>query len=152
MSVNGLTKARFDATIDGDFIMIPLKNRHTCVLPREIRVVLGYKDIKMFVANEYRPGSCEYDAVLGHEKEHMKINLSTFKSELPAIKLKTNDFLQTDFPMKLPSKNSDTRALERIQQALITHIRNMERKRDEMHAQLDSPESYQYTHSKCNNW
>ena len=41
VSVNGLTKARFDATIDGDFIMIPLKNRHTCVLPREIRVVLG---------------------------------------------------------------------------------------------------------------
>ena len=152
VSVNGLTVAGFDSTIEGEFILIDLKNGYTCVLPREIKAELGYKTIKVFVASEYRPGSCEYAATIEHENEHVKINVNTFNSEIYDIQSKTTGFIQNNFPMKVPSKNSDRYALERTQQAFISYIRNMEQKRDAQHSQLDSLESYKYSLSKCNNW
>ena len=56
---------------------------------KNITAKLGYSSIVVFIANEYKPGSCEYNAIIEHENEHVKANINVFNARLNNLKTKT---------------------------------------------------------------
>ena len=152
VSVNGLTVAQFNSGLEGDFMVVDLQDGTACVLPKKVSAKIGYTQIKVYIASEYRPGSCEYASTIEHENEHVKANINTFNREIQNIKNKTSQFIQQKFPARVKANGSNKIALQIIQKEFVKYINGMERKRDMIHSKLDSPESYKYSISKCKNW
>ena len=57
-----------------------------CLFIERIDAVLGYTDFTIEVDQSHRPGTCEFDAILEHEHEHIAAHLSVIDDEKTAIK------------------------------------------------------------------
>ncbi len=45
--------------------------KYYCVFLNSVDATVGFRDFEIVIDKKYKSGSCEYDAVLGHEKHHM---------------------------------------------------------------------------------
>lgn len=60
-----------------------LSNNTICVVPTSIDVFIGYQDPTIFISNELKPGSCEYNLVVRHERTHQQINKTALDYFIP---------------------------------------------------------------------
>ncbi len=51
-----------------------------------IDIVLSYQAIDVYVSPRYRPGTCEYQAVWGHEEQHLKADHKVVERTAEAIR------------------------------------------------------------------
>lgn len=45
--------------------------KYYCVFLDSVDAIVGFRDFEIVIDKKYEPGSCEYNAVLEHEKHHM---------------------------------------------------------------------------------
>ncbi|HEY4372160.1 MAG TPA: hypothetical protein VGN52_09565 [Burkholderiales bacterium] len=71
--VLGLTETRLKSTFSfsGNGIVKPITGRY-CMRP-VVSVKLAFEPMKLFVASEQKPGSCEHKITLDHERRHMGV-------------------------------------------------------------------------------
>ena len=138
-----------------------LVNRETsrgrsCVWFDEVRVDMTPASIQIFVPREYPENSCEYLAVLAHEREHERVHsehLSAAVKEVEAA-LKAAKWL--------PAKGNplETSDLAQAEAALNAKIRKVvtpvyEKYKEDLtsaQAELDKPALYQWVSKRCSGW
>lgn len=110
----------------------------------------------MMIARDYRKGTCEYNAVLVHERLHVKALLDfqqeyarKFKSRLKKIAQRVNS-------AQIVSSSQTRIAQQQIQdqinaeiQAYFEQIKPIIQQRQQA---IDSPEEYRHVNAKCDNW
>ena len=125
----------------------------TCIHPTRITVEIGYTNTVVYVARQYQRGSCQYDAIMEHENEHVRINRDTLTEHLASIEADLLDAVRAGFPLQSASAE---RATDYGMNLLMTELRQgvgrMISDRDAQHAELDSPESYARTQAACPTW
>lgn len=129
--------------------------KYTCVLLKNVDYTIGYNNIIVYIANKYRPKSCEYKAVLDHENKHVEITKNSFEYYLPFIKKKAEEAAKTIKPYFVNSDKAKE-TLNEINDKITSYIRPTWefgiKERDKKNAELDSSESYAYTEKLCPNW
>jgi hypothetical protein len=108
-------------------------------------VQVVYRSLTIFVASEYKKGSCPYAKILRHEREHVAIahrNLARFK---PRIRSALAPLLipKAGQPLKI-GLNDDPRAeLTRLFSKLVSPVlEDMMEDLSTSQAKIDTPESY----------
>src|SRR5690242_1706363 len=74
----GLTLNRVEASAGATLAMLEGPDG-TCVALQDIRAEVADRDVTVLIDGKYRPGSCEYRAVLEHEREHVRINADALR-------------------------------------------------------------------------
>ena len=133
VTVNGLTVAQYNSGTFGDFYILDLNDGSQCVMPK-YHCKAWHSSIVVFIANEYKPGSCEYNAIIEHN-EHVKANINVFNARLNNLKKKPR-LRKGTFPIKMRSSSPETQALNLIQAELVGNIKQIEKLRDRVHAKM----------------
>lgn len=129
---------------------------HACVWFDEVRVDLTPASIEIFVPREYSEGSCEYNAVLAHESEHVRIHREHLELAAKEIEAALTS------AKWLPARGNPLEAADRAQAeaALNAKIRKVvtpvyEKYKEDLTAEqavLDKPELYQWVSKRCAAW
>ena len=61
-------------------------NGRICVIPASVDVFIGYRNPVIYISNDIAEGTCTYEVVLRHERQHQQINVSVLDYYLPTLK------------------------------------------------------------------
>src|SRR4029079_10071228 len=110
-------KTRFESHGNGD-----------CVYLTTIDANFGFRAMDVYVASEYPPGTCEHDAVLDHEKQHVTINLRNLKFTAPRVRAELERLLSLEEPVFAVDGNAATKqrlpALSRAMDGMLNEFSN----------------------------
>ncbi len=124
-----------------------------CVYPTHVDATIGYETIKVFVASEFRKRSCQYKAVLAHEKEHVAAHRKALKKRTPRIKARLNGILKKFKPIRLSKGENPTEAIARkIDAGLKRYLTNLSNEAEDLNAEIDLPKNYRKTKKMCKKW
>ena len=153
--VGGLGGGLIGFKTESKFEILTLGNR-ACVTMRDLEVTFFAKP-SIHIANNFRRGTCEYNAVLTHEKKHVRTLLKFVRqtsSEVRELVKKKVRSMDTAYG---PIKTSDvTKAQNIIQDEITKEIETLNQglmpilaKKQE---KIDSPQEYRAVEAKCKNW
>lgn len=111
-------------------------------------------DPKIYIAREYAPGSCEYNAVLGHEMKHFKTDRDLVNKYTNIIVKAVNNTLIKVGYSHGPYDVSQLPALQKqiggiIESVIQQFSQNMNKERRVLQAQVDSLAEYQRVDALC---
>lgn len=123
-----------------------------CASPAEIIMDIGHPVEDVYVANNYPPGSCEYQAVLAHENTHVSINQQVFREVAPRLRQALDEAGREGFPMHFASQKDAERVVQVVQQRIAPVLQHLENRLKQENAKIDTPERYRRDQSVCKNW
>jgi len=152
-SLLGVTASKFNYGLNTNAWVVRLASGTHCVALGDVKVSVGFEAMDVFIAQEYPPGSCEYNAIRDHENQHVATNRATVKEFLPKIR--------REFEIQL--KTMGTRTSRNAQGGVDAALTELSRKSQPVfedlqrllahrHAQIDSAESYAAVQARCTNW
>lgn len=147
----GLTIGRYDLEVtvnshsirDGDGYCSRLRTAH---------VEIGLKQLDVIVDRRFAPGSCERQAVLDHEDQHVEVFREALHYYLPALE---RALAQTVLPRSISVADTDAaRAayLGPITDSLKPVFAAINSRARDGNARLDLPERYAVVFGRCRGW
>jgi len=126
--------------------------RRHCAYVTKADVRFAIQSMKVYVAREYRQGSCEYSAVLVHENEHVRLYRTILQSNAPKLEEAIRKELARMGPTMLRDANSRPATTERLSGVVQKFVEQMYWEFEQANAAIDTPENYKRTHQRCENW
>lgn len=148
----GLTVNQFDAPeidVDTETVAVPGGN---CTYLRAVHVVIGLKRLEILIDRAYPAGTCEHDAILAHEEQHVAVAreaMSRYQAAigaaLGAASLPVAQFATGPGDPQAAFLGPLRRAIEPVAAAIQRRI-------NDGNARLDTATSYSETFRRCTNW
>lgn len=121
-----------------------------------LRVDFSYNTVNVFVTNAYPEGSCEYQATLDHENQHVEIHKRMF-AQYQKILRETLDKSQTlplaGRPIVVPSIEEGKKRVGDMLSAVLDPV--MDRFKTDLateQGKIDTPDSYNELRQRCQHW
>lgn len=152
--VNGLSTAdiNFDITLKTQTLNI--NDSIFCIIPNEITIFIGLDSPTIYLSQELKENSCEYNIVLRHEKAHQQINKKTLEYYLPLFKNTSTSIIKNIKPVSAKNiEDLDLITNDYIQiynqklSPLVDFIKNELLNEQQ---KLDNSDNYKYENSLCN--
>lgn len=147
----GLTIGRYDleVTVDTDSIR---DGSGYCAQLHAAHVEIGLKQLDVIVDRRFAEGSCERQAVLDHERQHVGVFREAVRYYLPSIE---RTLAETALPLNVHVDARDAaRAafLQPITDSLRPVFEAINDRARDGNARLDAPESYAAVFRRCSHW
>ena len=135
--------------------MLPSRGR-ACVWFDWIEVDMTPERTEIYVPSEYPAGSCEYEAVLVHEREHERVHrerLAAAAEEIRAALSAAKWIPAKGNPLDAANKEEAEAALEqRVQNVARPVYAKFKADLGAAQAELDTPALYQWVTKRCQGW
>lgn len=118
-------------------------------------VDISYHQLDVTIASEYEPGSCEYEAVLDHEYEHVEVAQEILRPYAKQIYVAlTSLAIPTAHLPSVAYSSEDARAeVEAVFKSTLHPVRDkINRALEVNQAVVDTKENYRRTWRRCKNW
>lgn len=124
-----------------------------CVYPSNVEATVGYSRIQVWVASEFRKGSCAYKAVLKHEKEHVAAHYKALRNHKTRIKRRLQKVVRGFRPIRIDKGEDATKAIGKvIDEKMNGVLTTMMNEAEDLNAEIDLPKSYRKVDKKCRKW
>ncbi|MHA1153095.1 MAG: hypothetical protein ACTSQ7_10610 [Alphaproteobacteria bacterium] len=126
-----------------------------CFWVRRTELAIRQPSPDIYVAREYRRGSCAYRAILTHERQHMSISRDQINRYLPRLRwvltsLRIPTGERPVFVTSAEAAKAEARALmKELAEPLFQEMAQALRAEQ---AKLDSPASYRRLRKQCKRW
>lgn len=149
----GLTMTELGVRFETRFFVHKPQGGGYCVALAEAEVTVGFSALRVYISSNYAEGSCEFDAIMAHEQEHVQANrevIEDYKARFRALLR----LMRRGKKVIFVHRKTATRS------AYILHLRHQfEPLVAEMKAALarrnsgiDTKENYQRVLAQCDNW
>lgn len=129
------------------------RGTYSCYEPQTIEVVVGLiTTIQIAVDARYYPNSCNYQAILDHENQHVAIARAAVAAHAGEVRAAVEMAVQQSLPSLAFTANAAEVLKARIEQAVVSGLNGVQQEMASRNAELDSPQSYQMTQSLCPSW
>jgi hypothetical protein len=116
-------------------------------------VRLQVPSLTVYVAKEYRSGSCQYLAITAHENQHVQVNQSVVRKYAPMLREVLLSAVYRASPVPGHSPQGGPQALEEALRGTITKVvEDMYRERDRDNGAIDTDDAYRRAAKRCNGW
>lgn len=149
----GLTVAGFRFDMTTQVKVYPLGKGLYCGVPSTVTITIGYPDFQVYVLRRYRRDSCEYEAILAHEKTHVRLYRDTVEGYAADVKQSLANAVRRFEPVmvKVPRKAADA-VQARLRRDIGPELEDMGHAGHMANARIDTPESYRAVQDLCDNW
>ena len=148
----GITYAQTLLSIQGSTVGVPQRGGY-CIYLDKVETEFGWQRMDVFVAADFKPGSCEYRAVLDHENQHVGVNNQSLKAFAPRLRAAFEKVLSEQQPLFMTDMEAGTdAALGALQRRMSGQLDEFQRITAERNAPLDSDSNYGETAKLCSNW
>jgi len=124
-----------------------------CAKIAAVEATLGYDVIDVYIASEYPRGSCQYNAVLDHERLHVIVFQDTLNQSFSNVESVLRQAADTAKPVLVRDPNKATKkfqaVLERAAKPLFYQINET---LDRGNSALDTLENYEREQDNCVSW
>ena len=155
--IDGLTQSEFGLKTLYEFNYSKKMFQDSYLLWVEnLRIDFSYTTMTVYVSSQYPDGSCEYQATLDHENQHVQIHHQIYEKYQKTLK----NVLSLSEGIPLANHPIMVRSLEdgkaQISQ-LISAVTNpvfdqFQQELSQEQAQLDTTENYRELRNRCSNW
>lgn len=150
---NGVTVYVYGPEARVQVMTFPQKRGGACVRLTRVDLRMTFSELDVYVAREYKKGSCQYKTVLAHENQHVAINRKALKKHLPTIRRKLEAAAKRMRPFWVAKADRAAKsASKRIMAALQPAIRALNRETERGHAKIDTDKSYRKLSKRCRSW
>ena len=150
--IGGLTHGKIQTEYSTDMYVAPVGGNAHCVSVKQITVTLDYQP-DVYIAAEYRPGSCHYNVTMQHEVQHVNLELITLNEFLPRFQSNIQQALfSMPPPRPVPAQNVpqvQQFIQARVSQAVQQVMEQMIRVRDSRQGGIDTPQEYARLQQQC---
>jgi len=148
----GLAYVAMQHKISVEVLTSKVGNRY-CARLKKVHLLFGREKSTIFISRKYRAGTCEFKAILAHEKEHMDINARVQLKYEEKIKKTLRNSAKAIQPFMTTSQQAAPKSLAaRFARDIKPILKNFHEERAAVNARIDTPRSYQKTRSLCANW
>ena len=152
--VLGLMKPDFRIETRPDAHGAAVGNKY-CFWINGFQVTLRYRRVDVFIAREYVKGSCEYNAILEHEQDHVRVSRENLQRFTPRIRSAlTSALIPTGRePVLVASPEEAVEQIKAISNELLSPVyQQMLESLIAAQMQLDTPQEYARVRAQCRNW
>jgi len=96
-----------------------------CVVLKSVDALIGYNDFSIKIDGSHQPNSCEYNAILNHEKKHIDAYLSVIDDLETDIKNSVFNSANSVMPIFVSSRDDIEFAIGDINQKMSEHSENI---------------------------
>jgi hypothetical protein len=148
----GITYAQTLFSLQGATTVKPVRGGY-CIYVDRIEAEFGWKRMDVYVANDFKPDTCEYRAILDHENQHVGINNAALKEFAPRVRMALEKILTDQQPIFSHDGQAGTdAALEAVQDRMGGYLDQFQHMTAQRNAPLDSHNNYGETAKLCSNW
>jgi len=153
--VLGVTASNLRASSSTHYRHRPLQGEGACLWVDRIDVTLRYEALDIYVASDYTPGSCQYQAILGHENKHAAVARAHIDDYVQPIRsvLSSLTIPKARSPKLVQSVPAAQAQVQKTIETLLEPV--VARLRKTMAAaqqRVDSPEEYRRVKTQCPTW
>lgn len=125
---------------------------HKCFWVEHVEVRVVYRSMQIFIASEYKKGSCPYAKILRHEREHVTIarrNLTRFEPRIRSA-LASLSVPKAGQPIRIGPNDNPRAELSRLFNKLVAPVlEDMMADLSASQAKIDTPKSYAKVRRGC---
>ncbi len=150
----GLTSYPLEIKTAARYSYVPVGKTY-CFFVTEIDVTLRYPTMDIYVAKEYRPGSCPYHEILLHEEDHVRVARASLELYAPKVRQALTSYLiptglepvvvSSPAQAKQRMKGLSKKLLDPVYQEMMDELRKGQ-------AALDTPSEYRRIRRRCRRW
>lgn len=134
-----VTEGQYRASLGGPLLQDPASG-YECIAP-QVEIALNYSPVKIYVGNEFPPGTCGYQAILTHEQRH----LQAYMENLVRVEKVVRQALDKRFegkPLYAPAGTAMSALEHEINSVWFPFIRDEFEKGKAQQEAIDTPEEY----------
>lgn len=148
------TKTYTESPVDIRFRVKPRPGGDSwCIYLSKLHIKLHIKDVNVFIAREYQPGTCQYKALMRHEMQHVSIARHHLLQYAPKIRTVMNRYARMMRPQVSRNLKKDQRRLtEGLRKNLQAQRRLMEKDLKAAQKRIDTRASYIALEKECPSW
>jgi len=151
----GVTASKLRAGTSTHYGNRPVQGEGVCFWVDHIEVMLRYEALDIYIASDYTRASCQYRAILTHEKRHAEVARSylddyvqNIRSALASLAIpKPRDPRLVESVTAAQEKTQAT--IEKLLQPVIAKLR---KDMEEAQNRIDSPAAYRRVETQCPKW
>ncbi len=149
----GLTVTELGMRYDTKFFYRKAQMVGHCVALAEAKVTVGYKDVTVYITSDYAAGTCEFNAILAHEQEHVQINRELLKAYEPKFQKAIRRVLRSK-KVIFAHRKAEARSayVKEFDRQLKRVVASMVAERNRKNGAIDTRDNYQRVLAKCDNW
>ncbi|MBE6451956.1 MAG: hypothetical protein E7012_00505 [Alphaproteobacteria bacterium] len=151
---SGLTTISINMDISMNSLSKMKGKNKFCVYPKDLKLSIYFKNPTIYISNQLKPDTCEYNVVLRHEQAHAQINKQVLEYFLPLLKKATIEIFKTIKPRQVSGISLIDKASSDITDEFnkkITPLYNYFKQQIVTEQQkLDNEKNYQYENQLCN--
>ena len=124
-----------------------------CSELRAVDTIVGYKSVDVYIANDYAPGSCQYNSILDHEHLHVGVYQDTLVEYAPRIETELRKAVDRQDSVITDDSEMAVKILQaRIEKPLKFLINRIDKILEKRNAALDTMENYHKEQEHCSSW
>ena len=153
----GVTSANLRIKYDFNFNRYKVPDG-VCVNIQDINFFIGYKNLDVFIDNKYLKDTCEYKAIMEHEKQHVAIYQEELKYYGNLLIQELRKIVENIEPVYFDKGISENKLSSYLNELLlnnpnVTAIKEkLEENIQKRNKELDTDSEYMRVHSMCKNW
>ena len=133
--------------------LIKPQGRGFCVYLDRVDADFGWDRMEVYVAAEYKPGSCEYRMILDHENQHVGINQRALRDMAPRVRAALETILRDQGPLYVADANRGAdQALTAIHGKMNAPMDAFQRVMAEGNGVIDTDSNYEAVSQMCEGW
>ena len=147
----GLTTAETEARASYTVTAITLADGTRCLTLQSLAGEVVERSAVILIDQRYRPGTCQHDALLAHEREHAEINAAALRqtADLLEERLKRVAGRWAGHWLADPGTHP---ADQEVDAAIAEVMRRAQEQAERRHRSIDSPASYAQVQARCAHW
>ena len=122
-----------------------------CVALKSIEAEVAGRETTILIDRSYRPGSCEHQAILDHEEEHVRINAEALRRTGRRLDERL-EAVADRWGGRWLAPDQAPRVKEAVDRAVSRATKTARDEAEARHRRLDTPESYAEVQGRCENW
>lgn len=134
----------------------PLFGGPRCAWIDTLTIDVTPEKMEIYVPSEYPEGSCEYDQILAHERQHEDTHrdvLAATVEEMRAALAKADYLPARGTPLAVADRPEAERRIEKmVDKATKPVYARFKEELRRRQAVIDLPENYRWTQNRCQNW
>ena len=148
----GVTYSEIAFYLEGDTSIVP-HNGGYCVYLKNVKAEFGWKRMEVHVAMEYPTGTCEYNAILDHENQHVSIIKTALSDYAPTVRAELELQISRQEPIftRRASSAADL-AVEDLYDRMRGIVNRFQKVQAARHAAIDTDSNYGAIADLCPNW
>jgi len=153
--VQGLTVSKGGVELQAHWRQGRKRDGSGCLWVQSVEARLALNELTVYIASDYAPGSCEYEAILAHENRHVRIHHEVLEQFSAPVRQALEEGLRRNAVIAVSSGAFDSNLLiRRLQEPVHPILLRMQAELARRNGLLDTPEAYRrdQQESGCHHW